>query len=367
MIRKGVWPWMGLLLLLLLSAGWRGLQAQGKGRIKFEKTRHHFGTIKEEAGLAEIIFPFTNTGSHALTLHSVKASCGCTTPIWSRDSIQPGSQGFIKVVFNPKNRPGNFTKQIVVTSDGIPSNQSLTITGKVTPRPKGPRDYYPFEEGNLRFKTNHLTYGTLLKDQQKSAATIIYNQGQKPIRFVPGKTQVPGHLQPRLSKKVLEPGDTLTLRITYDATQQADWGFLFENIFLATTDRNKPMKRINISAKVLDRLSKKVPHARLSIEKTTHKYGTVLQGEFVTAQFPIRNTGKTPLVLRKMSSLCACISLAADSDTLAPGASGIIFATFNSRGRIGLVEKDFVVISNDPFRQELVLRLVADIRRTQPD
>lgn len=352
----------GILMLL-------ALQVVGQGRIRFEKSTHNLGTIKEEDGSAEVIFPFTNIGKSAFVIHRVQASCGCTTPAWSRDSVAPGSQGFIKVKYNPLNRPGTFKKKIVVASSASPAQYSLTIYGRVTPRPKGPHDFYPFSEGNLRFKTNHLTYGSIYKDEQKTERTVMYNQGDRPIRFNRSRSIVPEHLRPRMSRGVLVAGDTMHLTITYAAEAKADWGFAFDNIFLATDDPDHPMKRINISADLRERFpsgrSAQAGLARLQLDKASHNFGKIVAGEQVTTVFNLENTGKSPLVIHKVSAFCGCIILEVSADTIAPGQQAQLRLTFNSRGRIGQEDKEITLICNDPRLPQRILRIQAQVIRKE--
>ncbi|MBK7680594.1 MAG: DUF1573 domain-containing protein [Chitinophagaceae bacterium] len=42
-------------------------------------------------------FDITNTSKTALKLDDVHASCGCTTPEWSREAIEPGATAKIRV------------------------------------------------------------------------------------------------------------------------------------------------------------------------------------------------------------------------------------------------------------------------------
>ncbi len=62
-------------------------------------TVFNFGSIKD----GEIVsheFEFTNTGDGDVIISNVQASCGCTTPDWTKDPIKPGKTGVIKAVFN---------------------------------------------------------------------------------------------------------------------------------------------------------------------------------------------------------------------------------------------------------------------------
>ena len=59
--------------------------------ITFSKTTHDFGKINEADGRVTTIFEFTNEGMVPLVLTNVKASCGCTTPKWTHEPIEPGA------------------------------------------------------------------------------------------------------------------------------------------------------------------------------------------------------------------------------------------------------------------------------------
>jgi hypothetical protein len=103
------------------------------GKIKFEKTEHEFGKINEEAGIATYVFSFTNEGNGPLIVTNAQASCGCTTPDWTKEPILPKGKGYIKVAYNPAGRPGPFTKGVSVSTNGEPETVQLTIKGEVMP------------------------------------------------------------------------------------------------------------------------------------------------------------------------------------------------------------------------------------------
>lgn len=352
---------LGLGMVLLLAQG--ALQAQ----VKFERTRHDFGEIKEEAGKVSTVFAFQNGGGKPVRIVSVKATCGCTTPVWSRDSIPAGESGMVKVEYDPLGRPGPFAKEILVETDGSPSHVSLFIQGKVAPRPKGPEDYYPFDEGSLRMRSNHFTFGTIYHDDTVTLSTVLYNQGKKPLQFNKSASKVPTFLKPRMSKTTLAPGDTLTLWVSYVAPLRKDWGFLFDNIYLATNDEDRPMKRINVSATVAERFTAahKAAPPRLALAKSSFEFGQITEGEMPTATFAIKNTGKSPLLMRKLSAACSCITVTGFK-SLAPGESAEVTLQFNSRGRIGEFDKDAVLITNDPAEPSITLQISGTVVRKAP-
>src|SRR5260221_13930486 len=78
----------------------------------FREKIHDFGDIKEEGGPAVFEFTITNRSTRPVSILSVKPSCGCTTPDWTREQIAPGGTGFVKASFDPKGRPGYFNKTL---------------------------------------------------------------------------------------------------------------------------------------------------------------------------------------------------------------------------------------------------------------
>ena len=119
-----------LLTALVLSLG--ALSAQQKQAvISAKETVYDFGEIKEADGKVAHTFVIENTGDAPLVLTRVIASCGCTTPEWTKEPIAPGESGEIKVSYNPAGRPGPFTKVLSIYSNGKNGSYALTIRGKV--------------------------------------------------------------------------------------------------------------------------------------------------------------------------------------------------------------------------------------------
>ena len=102
-----------------------------QGVLKFNKEVHDFGKVAE-GPLATYSFEVTNTGTAPVVISNAAASCGCTTPEWSKDPIMPGAKSTIKVGYNTSGRPGAFTKTITVTSNAENATVILTIKGEVT-------------------------------------------------------------------------------------------------------------------------------------------------------------------------------------------------------------------------------------------
>jgi hypothetical protein len=77
-------------------------------------------------------FKFTNSGSDALVIASVQASCGCTVAEYSKEPIAPGGQGFVKATYNAAHA-GVFNKTITVNANTGGGAVVLNISGEVMP------------------------------------------------------------------------------------------------------------------------------------------------------------------------------------------------------------------------------------------
>ena len=119
--------------------------AQSQAEIAFEKIEHDFGKIKEEGGPAVYDFKFTNKGKVPLIISSVNASCGCTTPEWSKEPIKKKKKGQIVVTYDTQ-RIGNFNKTISVFTDRQDNPVQLQIKGNVLPPVEGDPNYDEYQK-----------------------------------------------------------------------------------------------------------------------------------------------------------------------------------------------------------------------------
>ena len=104
--------------------------------INFTEMVIDYGTIAQGAD-GNRVFKFVNNGKEPLILTNVSASCGCTTPKWTRNPVAPGEKGEIQVHYDT-NRMGNFQKMITVTSNAKTASTTLTIKGKVVTKEEAP-------------------------------------------------------------------------------------------------------------------------------------------------------------------------------------------------------------------------------------
>lgn len=97
--------------------------------VKFVKTIHDFEQIPQGIP-AKTTFKFTNHSDEPLILKSVKPSCGCTAPTFSKAPILPNESGEITVEYNAKN-VGQFRKSVKVNTNLSETPMVLYIKGEV--------------------------------------------------------------------------------------------------------------------------------------------------------------------------------------------------------------------------------------------
>lgn len=100
--------------------------------LEFKEMEYDFGKIPQGKPVYHF-FEVVNNGTKPVKLTDVHASCGCTTPEWSRDEIAPGATAKIKVGFNAASA-APFEKFITVQTDDNTSKQ-LKIKGTVWQAP----------------------------------------------------------------------------------------------------------------------------------------------------------------------------------------------------------------------------------------
>lgn len=105
--------------------------------LQVKETSYDFGKIQQGRPVTHN-FEVINTGKEPLMLENVQASCGCTTPEWSKEPIQPGASSTIKVGYNAA-AEGDFSKSITISYNDN-QHKVLIISGHVY---KGPATSAP--------------------------------------------------------------------------------------------------------------------------------------------------------------------------------------------------------------------------------
>jgi hypothetical protein len=136
------------LLTFFLFATTTAMFAQAESKLpevlEVKETVYDFGKIAQGKPVYHE-FEIANIGILPLKIDNVAASCGCTTPEWSKESIATGGRTRIKVGYNAA-AEGYFEKEITIIIMEIRRSKygSKEMSGKhpwVQPLPMPPFSY----------------------------------------------------------------------------------------------------------------------------------------------------------------------------------------------------------------------------------
>ena len=97
--------------------------------IKINTEKFDFGKIKQSVPVTTF-FEVTNISNKPVVLETVTASCGCTTPKYSKEPIMPGAKTKIEVGYNAA-ALNHFEKDVTIKLAGVPAMKVVKITGDV--------------------------------------------------------------------------------------------------------------------------------------------------------------------------------------------------------------------------------------------
>jgi hypothetical protein len=100
----------------------------------------------------------------------------------------------------------------------------------------------------------------------------------------------------------------------------------------------------------------------IEFRETVYDAGESWQGETVSHVFSFTNSGNAELKISRVRSTCGCTASNLSSDTIAPGESGEIRASFNTRGYRGKKSQSIYVSSNDPGQPTVQLRIETTVK-----
>ena len=121
---------------LIATVGFSQTTATASGAAKadvavpaFDTQNFDFGKVKQGVP-ATHEFVFTNKSKVPMVITNVSASCGCTTPDWTKDPIPPNGRGFVKATYNAA-AVGTFDKSVTVMANVENGVIQLRIHGEV--------------------------------------------------------------------------------------------------------------------------------------------------------------------------------------------------------------------------------------------
>jgi hypothetical protein len=235
------------LSVLLLQAA----VAFGQGQLAFGKDNHDFGVVTEGAQ-ATYDFEFTNNGDAPVIISNVSASCGCTTPFWTKEPVLPGKKGKVTASYNSAGRPGVFYKTVTVVSNAQNANIVLTIKGTVEPKPVVAATPQEVERsGRLVLnKTSH-NFGKVEKGQPVSQVFTVRNTGKSDLNIQTVQSGC-NCVSYKASQPTVAPSGSATIELRYNPINAGPQN---ENVTIYSSDLQTPAYKVVLQANVVESLA----------------------------------------------------------------------------------------------------------------
>jgi len=321
--------------------------------ITFEKTEHDFGKINEGDGRVSVVFEFKNEGMAPLILSNVRASCGCTTPTWTKEPVEPGQKGSITVTYNPNGRPGRFQKTVTITSNATEPTQRVYIKGEVIPKAAKPVNKYTVAVGDLSMKDKTLDLGTIKKGETKSGEMEYANLTQANHHVELATNSADAYLINQVTLADVKPNETGKFVFALDTKAAKLYG-PYEFYAYVVIDGKKEISetyRLTVKANIVEDFSaltteqkQQAPIIETKDEQTT---GKVAAGKTIKFSFPIKNSGVNALEVRRAYSTEKALIVKAPK-AVKSGKKGNVTIEINTKGmKAGNYTREVVLITND--------------------
>ena len=340
------------------------LQEQMESSLKFEESSWNFGDVPENGGSVEHIFVFTNVSSRPVVILDVSASCGCTSPSFSRKPVMPGGKGEIKVEFDPINRPGHFSKGVVVK---LNNNERvlLSVEGNVLPRERSVEELYPFEIGDgLRLDLNFHAFSYIGRGEEVETTIVVYNTSDKDATLELRPKSRSGVLSVTAPQRVkAQLLDKIVLK--YSIPENSNRYGMLDDVFAVFVNGKESRTLISTHAIAVDKYAAVVDDMSApscSLSKNFIKFGDIKRGSKVSdATIELVNDSEAELIIRAVewkSDALEC-SLKAGDRLKAGEKRKVEFVYDSSNSDYGVWVERVSIITNAPERPMISLRLTA--------
>ncbi|MEH0155814.1 DUF1573 domain-containing protein [Limibacter armeniacum] len=203
-------------LLFTVFLAFLSTVTHAQGVFVFDAIEYNFGEILE-SDTVSYSFRFTNHGNQPIIISEVAASCGCTTPSWSKEPVLPGETGQITTAFTSEDNEGHFVKTISIFSNALIPKQYLKISGDIVEEHTDSTNVahqIDNDQPFLQLKELSANFGTINVGETVTKAFTVVNAGKEPLKItsVYSKCQC---LTYSISSAEINSGESAKLEIYY--------------------------------------------------------------------------------------------------------------------------------------------------------
>jgi len=337
-------------LLLYVFVLFCGFLTAQNDKIGFNKISHDFGIIGDKDGSVSYDFILTNKSNAPIVIANVSTSCGCTSPYWTREPIEPKKTGSITITYNPSGQSGQFQKSISIsTSDG--SRSSLSIRGEVVNsetivKKLPPEEEYPVSIGNYLLKTKNLSFEQVDLNEKKTITLEVFNNSDKAI--TQKATKLPKYITVDLDPAVIPAKTAATVNVNLEVLDKSLYGELSGEILLQINGINQSFP---YSANVVEDFSKwtaskKANAGKIFMSTSVINFGNLSTGN--SRSLKISNSGKSALNIHSIKSYDPAITVSKANFTINPGEIVEVKVNVDSKKVKTDLTSKLLITSDDP-------------------
>lgn len=340
--------------------------AKAEPEVKFLTETHDFGAFDENDGTVSCDFPFVNVGDEPLVIVAARATCGCTTPHYTKDPVEPGDTGIVTVKYNPTGRPGRFGKKVYVDFNTDIPRHTLLVKGVVIGSSNTLRGRYPVDAGAVKLRNSSILFGDVAKGRSKSAFFELYNATADTIS--PAWTDLPDGLSVNTSTPHVAPGEQATYTFYFRPIGSDMYGIYTDTLTLRPTPEAEPVS-VDMVAIIEEDFSTLTPGQRrdaphIEVVERMVDFGIVDPADgIITGTFTIRNTGKNSLMLRRIYTTDEGVTVTASTDKVKKGKSATVTVTVDPLAiPWEIINARISIVTNDPDNPSTVMRAVGQLK-----
>jgi hypothetical protein len=257
--------------VVLLTVG--SVSAQEWARKMFKETQHNFGSVARGAK-TEHHFQFKNIYLEDIHIAGIRASCGCTTPWVTKDTLKTYEVGEIVAHFNTDRFSGQRGATLTVTIDRpFSAEVQLRVDGYI-------RTDVVLDPGSVEF-------GSIDQGQAAKKRVTVNYAGRDNWKIVDVTSSNP-FIKAKVAEKGRQRGQ-VAYQLMVSVAPDAPAGYLQDQLILVTNDRNYTQVPVAIEGRI-------VPE--LTVSPSLVALGRLQPGQKVRKQIVVQ--GKEPFRITRL-------------------------------------------------------------------
>lgn len=307
-----------------------------------------------------------NRSTTPLYIGKITTSCGCTTTNYTRDAIMPNECVQIGFTFDPRDRPGRFEREALITLLDCDAQITIKIMGNVTPRERTVYEIYPFDMGGgLRMESNFQAFAYIEHGCAVEERIAYINNSDRSINLALVQTESSGALTIEYPKSIApqQHGDII---LRYSMDEESTYYGTLSDVFQFAVDGECNNTLISTYGIAVDNFAsvEDILAPSAVVSKKIIKFGEILlNNEVLEERITLSNSGEDPLMIRRIEVESPAVAVEViGNKSIAKGATTTLLIRLNTaliEDRDNPFTSRIRVICNDPIVPMQVIKVTA--------